>query len=201
MTTTTAGAIACPHCGAANAVGAQFCESCGKALPAATRSGPRVVGQNDLASTAAGVALQTDELHTQMKKASGALLAVAIIQTAFGALMYFLMRDAIQRGRVNGPVLLGTIFGIAALFWGLFIWARSNPFPAAIVGLVVYITLWVLDMVVAAVQASHSNAPGAAAASPFNGIVMRLIIIAVLFNAVKAGAKYRQLMRQQGDVA
>src|SRR5947209_2868350 len=118
MTTTTLGATACPHCGAANRVGAQFCESCGKALPAATRTGPRVVGEQDFAATAAGKALQTDELHKQMKKAAGALLAVAIIQTGFGLLLYFLLQTAIKQGRVNGPVLLGTVFGVAVLFWG-----------------------------------------------------------------------------------
>ena len=52
----------------------------------------------------------------QMKKATGALLTVAILQTAFGTLVYFLLQSAIQQGRVNGTVLFGTLYGVAALF-------------------------------------------------------------------------------------
>ena len=69
----------CPHCGALNPGGAAFCESCGKALPNLTPTGPRIVSGNQFATSTVGRELQADELHKTAKKASGALLAVAII--------------------------------------------------------------------------------------------------------------------------
>jgi hypothetical protein len=55
-----------------------------------------------------------------------------------------------------------------------------------------------LDVSVSVIQASRSPNNASATTSPFSGIIVRLIIIAILFNGVKAGVKYRQLMRQSG---
>src|SRR5947208_3619590 len=79
--------IVCPHCQATNAAGAQFCESCGKALPAAVSAGPRIIDSSSFASTAAGHKLQSDELQKLSKKASKALIAVAIIQTVIASII------------------------------------------------------------------------------------------------------------------
>lgn len=194
----TSAAVACPHCAAANTSSSRFCESCGLALPETDPSGPRIIGDADFASNPAGVAFQQDELAKQMKKATNALLIVAVIQTGFGFLLYFLLQRSVQQGKVNGPVLLGTLFGVAALFWILYFWAKQSPFPATVVGLVIYSTLWLADLTVSLIQMSHSQGNTTPGAGPFNGIILRIIIIAVLFNGVKAGAKYRQLMQQSG---
>jgi hypothetical protein len=195
---TTSAAIACPHCAADNTADSHFCQSCGLALPETNPTGPRIIGDADFASNPAGVALQQDELAKQIKKATNALLIVAVIQTGFGFLIYFLLQRSVQAGKVNGSVLLGTLFGVAALFWVLYFWAKQNPFPATLVGLVIYSTLWLADLTVGLMQMSHSHDTAATGSSPFNGIVLRIIIIGILFNGVKAGAKYRQLMQQSG---
>lgn len=95
-------------------------------------------------------------------------------------------------------VALAVIFGIAAIFFGLYFWARVNPLPAAIVGLVIYVTLWVLDIVLT--TAAMANAPAGSrqpGAGPFNGIIIRIIIIAILVRAIQAGSQHRKLLRQQ----
>ena len=87
---TQIGPITCPHCGAPNPSTGTFCESCGKALPSSVASSPRVTSSAaGFAGTDAGRSLQAAELHKQAKKAAGALLAVAIIQAAFGSLIVF----------------------------------------------------------------------------------------------------------------
>jgi hypothetical protein len=202
MTVGSPNTIACPHCRALNPVGSAFCESCGKALPTGATAGPRIIAGNQFATTAAGQKLQSDELEKQAKKAAGALLAVAVVQTAFGALVYFLLQNAGPQAAAAAQSTVVVVFGVAVIFWGLYFWARKAPFPAAIVGLVVYVTLWLLDLIVWAVAISnHPGAAGtgAAAAGPFNGIIIKIIIIAVLINAIKAGAKHRQLLRQQSS--
>ena len=159
-----------------------------------------MIADSDFASTAAGIALQQGELAKQMKKAASALLTVAILQTLFGFLMYFLLRTPIEEGRINGTIFLGTLFGIAALFWGLYFWARQNPFPATVVGFIVYVTLWALDFTVGVIQMSHAQANSpTAVSSPFNGIILKAIITVILFNGVKAGSKYRQIIQQTGN--
>jgi hypothetical protein len=139
--------------------------------------------------------LQADELRKLVRRASGALLAVAIIETIFGFL-----EDAILSQNPHTPVaqihiVVGVVFGIAVIFWGLFIWSRKSPLPAAIVGLVLYVSLWMLDLIVYLKKAG----PGQPAAGPFNGIIVKIIIVAVLIRAVQAGVKYRQITRQQGE--
>ena len=189
--------ISCPHCGAANATGATFCGSCGKALPAAQPTGPRIVASGALATTSAGIKLQSDELQKQLKKATGALLAVAIIQTVFAGVFYVLAQQASRTLQVNMPVAIGTILAIAVVFWGLYFWARVNPLPAAIVGLVVFVTLWAIDVVAGVIAMSRNPNARPIGAGPFNGIVIKIIIVVILVRAVQAGATYRKLVRQQ----
>ena len=199
--TTTAPGINCPHCGAPNPWGAAFCESCGKALPAAAPSGPRVVGGEAIASTAAGQQLQADQLHKQARRASGALLAVAIITTIVGVIIFALASQiSTPGGTAPGqtqviPVDRGAavvMLIVAAVFWGLYVWSRSQPLPAAIVGLVIYATLIIINVI------SHLSAIGQEGAPPGLGVgCIDIVIMVVLAQAISAGAQYRKLMRQQ----
>lgn len=193
----------CPHCGALNPAGSAFCESCGKALPAGAvggGGGPRLVTGDALAATSAGAKLQSDDLQRQAKKASGALLAVAIIQTIATIILGFVL-NRIRSGQ--GPMVLntGAVVGlavIAVLFWGLYFWSRRQPLPAAIVGLVVYLTLVAINVVTTI--AAQANAPSGSVRPGGIGIgCIDIIIIAVLAQAITAGLKYRRL-QQQGAV-
>jgi hypothetical protein len=188
--------VSCPHCSAANPAGSAFCESCGKALPGAISGSPRVVTSGAVASTSAGLKLQSDEAHKQAMKAANALLAVAIIQTILGGVVYAIMAS---NPRAQGmSVSLVVIFGVAALFWGLYIWARKNPLPAAIVGLAVYATLSLIDFVAGFAAMANSSGSDTALNNPLRGIVMKIIIIVVLVKAIQAGLLHRKLMQQQG---
>src|SRR5262249_16192426 len=133
--------VPCPHCGAANQRLSAFCEACGKALPSASPSGPRVVTDSVMPSTAAGLQMVGEELKKHLKKAKGALLTVAIIQTIFGALIIGVTKATLRDGQSLPPVLVITLVGVAVIFYGLYAWARRNPLPAAIVGLTLYVTL------------------------------------------------------------
>src|ERR1700677_1906075 len=128
----------CPHCGSSNSPGVSFCAACGKALPNLNSSGPLIVSGDQFASTASGQKLQADELHKQARKASGALLAVAIIQSLFLAFIFFMLIKAQGSAHMLVPPALVELGVIAAIFWGLYFWSRKSPFPAAIAGLVIY---------------------------------------------------------------
>lgn len=184
----TAVAVSCPHCGSDNEAGAAFCGHCGKALPSPTDNlGPRVIEGPALASTAAGRSLQSDELHKKAKSAAGALLAVAVLTTIGGVLLLvagqFLVGE--PEGQADEGVIqllaIGTL-GIAALYYGLWFWARRNPLPATLVGLVTY-------MSIIAINAAMDPA------TLIQGVLIKVIIIAVLIRGVRAGIQYRELQR------
>ena len=165
-----------------------------KGVAVAILLGSRVITGDAMASTPAGVKLQADELHKQVKKAANALLTVAIIQTIFAIIIYF----AVQNSGGNAVVAAGLLLAVAVVFWGLFFWARVNPLPAAIVGLVIYVTLWALDLLVWMMStASSTSGSNPGGAGPFNGIVIKILIVVMLGRAIKAGAMHRKLLRDQ----
>jgi hypothetical protein len=202
-----ADSFVCPHCGVESLFATAFCQSCGKALPSAQPSGPRIIGANEFAATASGKKLQIGELERQLKRASGALLAVAIIQTvvamiAFAAAQAVSNRASLETG--PGPeaaqkvLMVLTIVGcgVAAAFFCLYSWSQSQPLAAAIVGLVVYGTLIALNVFVAVSQASRQS--GLNGSTGMRGIGvgwMDLVIIGILIRAISAGSAHHRLLR------
>jgi hypothetical protein len=190
---TIASTIACPHCGAQNPATAAFCESCGKALPGAQRSGPRIVGANEMPTTAVGHQMVSDELTKTQKSASTALLVVAIIQIVIGGLLVLVRANAQTAAQSQLTVLMAAQLGVAALFWALWFWSRRAPLPASIVALIVYCTLVALNVVTSLKRLADNPD---AARGPFGGVgigIMDIIIIAVLARAIAAGLKHRRL--------
>jgi len=176
---------ACPHCGATNSGSSSFCQACGKALPSAARSGPRLVTAADMPASSAARQLVGEELQKHLKKAKGALLAVAILQTIVGLFIFAAVRASASNGGNNviSPVVAMIVLGIGVVYFGLYAWARRNPLPAAIVGLTLYITIHAVDAIAD---------PSALA----RGIILKIIIVAMLVQAIQAGIKYKRLMPQ-----
>jgi hypothetical protein len=175
--------ISCPHCNSENLADASFCDSCGKALPSSASAGPSVVTAKKPMSRLA-TRYVADDLKRQTKKAAGALLAVAILQVIGGTFIIVMMNS--NQVEVP-PVLYLVVYGVAVLFFGLFLWARKNPFPAAIAGLVLFVTVHGLDAVVD---------PKTLA----NGILVKIIIIAILIRAIGAGQKYNQISKSLAEI-
>jgi hypothetical protein len=190
--------VTCPHCGTANAAASQFCLSCGQALPSQYQAGPRVVDGTQFATTAAGQKLQGAELHKQAKKAAGALLAVSIIFSAVFAFTCWTLYDKhVLDLALRTPQFLA-VAAMVLVFWVLYFWARVQPLPAAIVGLVLYGTLIVIN--VARVMSSMNETgghPGGGGIGGFGVGFVDILIMVVLAQAITAGSKYRKLQQQQ----
>jgi hypothetical protein len=155
-------------------------------------TGPRIVSGPDLASTPAGQKLQADELHKTAKKARGALLAVAILATIGLAVIYFFLSKiaGITPEQITAALIQQGI--VVAVFWGLYIWSRSQPLPAAIIGLIAYCTIVVIN-VVSTLQLAAELRGG------FGGFgvgLLDIVIILVLARAITAGAQHRKLQAQ-----
>jgi hypothetical protein len=181
------------------------------------QAGPRVLYGDQAAVTTAGVHAQAEELKTQVKKAAQALMLVAVLTTLGAVLFGFLVFSITPR---PGQVMLITpvdvvISGVvAAIFWGLYFWARRNPLPAAIVGLVLYVTLTVVQFVTLAVVMSDlreqevqeareqglpppESKPGNPLGGGMCGIFIRVFIVMMLIQGITAGVKHRKLLKQQ----
>ncbi len=73
------------------------------------------------------------------KEASWALLALGVLQLAFGAMSALLPRLMGATTELQRPMLgFGTMLALAVAFLGLGFWARTRPVPAAFLGLVLY---------------------------------------------------------------
>ncbi len=205
--------VSCPHCGAANPSTAAFCESCGKALPSAVATGPRVVTAATMPQTALGQQVLEEELRKQTKKASIALGVVAGLTTA-GAILFAVLIFAIdppdgQPLPITGVDVVINLF-VAGIFWALFVWARKNPLPPAIVGLVLYITMTVLQIILLAMFVRDARAereamgivePAGSGASSsgmpgIGGLWLKIFIIVMFVQAIQAGVKHRKLKQQ-----
>ena len=210
---TVATTVSCPHCGAGNPSTAAFCATCGKALPSAVPTGPRVVTTETMPQTALGRQVLEEELRKQTKKASLALGIVAGLTTA-GALLFAVLIFAIdppagQPLPITGLDVALNLF-IAAIFWALFFWARKNPLPPAIVGLVLYITMTVLQIVLLmmlvrnerlereamGIEEPVGSGAGTSGMPGIGGIWLKIFIIIMFVQAIQAGVKHRKLKQQ-----
>jgi peptidoglycan/LPS O-acetylase OafA/YrhL len=149
-----------------------------------------VVTAGTSGASSTGRQLLGDELKKKMRKASGALLAVAILQTILGPVMLMMAKADAERKAGAGavfeiqPLAYAIVFGVAAAFFALYVWSRVQPFAAAIVGLVLFISIWLMDVIADPTMIAK-------------GILIKIIVIVVLVKAIQAGSEYRKLQDQQ----
>jgi hypothetical protein len=186
-------AIACPHCQSSNPGENTFCESCGKALPR-NSGGPRVVGGEAMPQSAAGQVLVGDELKKQMKKVFTTLLVVGILQVVVGGVLAAVASSRFSNSQVQ--LIMVVQFIVAGLFLGLAFWSRKAPLPASVVGLVLYCTLVILNVINSVSQIGNGQA-----GRGLGGIGigwLDIVVIAVLAQGIQAAIKYKKL-QQSGN--
>jgi hypothetical protein len=85
--------------------------------------------------------LELESAETQVRKARNALFVVAGL-----TLVVNLIQLASMDQLTTIPVIL--VIVVTAIFAGLALLTKKQPFTAIIIGLVVYVSLWILDIVV-----------------------------------------------------
>jgi len=111
------------------------------------------------------------------------LFAIAGMQFVCGLIALSIVPEKVAGGPVPAqamPFMMLIVVGIAVLFAGLGVWAWSQPLPAAIVGLVAYIVIFLLD-----VAGALSNGNPQALLS---GIFIKIGITAALVRCVTISA-------------
>lgn len=116
---------------------------------------------------------ESDEEAAIGRSGANALLAVTLLELVGTSVMFFVVAP-----RPPEPLELAFAYGIVAVFAGLHVWARSNPYPACITGLGLYITM-------------HALAALADPASLVRGIIVKVIVVGLLIKAITSIQRYR----------
>jgi hypothetical protein len=86
--------------------------------------------------------------------------------------------------RRDTAILYGAVLGgLGMLYFGIHLWAKRDPLPAAIAGLCLYLTPIAID---AAVEPS----------ALFRGIILKIAVITMLAKAIDAASKHRALSQR-----
>ena len=111
--------------------------------------------------------LEMQGYETGVKKARTALFVTA------GLLFVGELISVSLTGLTLTPALIGIALIESGIFVGLAFWTKTKPYTAIIVGLVIFIGLWILAIIA-------SGFMGA-----IGGIIIRIIIISYLISALK----------------
>jgi len=125
--------------------------------------------------------LELQSAETQIKKARNAIIAIAIL---------IIIGNLIVMAASNSFTTTGIIvmLGIAAVFTGLAFLTKRQPLTAIIIALVLFIALWVSDIVIAGVE------------NIYKGIVVRVIILYFLIKGIKHAREAERLRKEMVSV-
>lgn len=115
--------------------------------------------------------------ETGVRKARTALFATA------GLLFVGELISGALTGLTQMPLLIAIALIEAGIFIGLGFWTKTKPFTAIIVGLAIFIGLWILAIV------------GSGFRGAVGGIVVRIIIISYLISALKPAKAWEYAKR------
>lgn len=152
----------CPRCGAPQELTDRFCSACG--------ADPQVE-------------LEIAAFHgPALESARKWILAVGIIYV-----VSVIFTTAIAGISFTDPavrMVMGTALALCAIHIGLWVWAKTAPFPAAVVALVLFITVQVFSAVVEP-------------STMYKGLLIKVLFLVALIRAVKAGSEAQRLRAQR----
>lgn len=128
------------------------------------------------------------ELHIQafhqpaLESARKWILAVGIIYVVSALLVTAMAGDMMLDEDRN--FLFGVSLALCAIHVGLWQWAKTAPFPAAVVALVLFITVQLINAVLDP-------------SSLYKGIIIKVLFLVALIKAVQAGSQANRLRGQR----
>ena len=175
----------CPECQSpvsASEIEFRTCEACGARLPASRHEEDEEPRERRPNRRTAQLRSEPDpESHDVLmkqakKQASVTLFVVAALMMVCGSIAVAFLGN--QEGAAPEEIAIGVVLviGMAAVFAGLGFWAMFMPVPPAIIGLVFFVGITVLDFV---------GDPAMAV----KGIFLRIIIIVMLVKAINTAVK------------
>jgi hypothetical protein len=190
----------CGRCAAVMAPGERFCAACGAAIDGAspvtppprdpdestpiTRARKWLLAISILTLLTGGFfyIYQRGELEKQIRDAEaqtshmGPAERDAMLQNQIG----MTWAEAIKHDRGQLNLLLGANLALAAIYFGLFYWARRNALAATVIALLLFITVHAISAVLDPKTLMY-------------GILVKVLFIAALVAAISAAQRERKL--------
>jgi hypothetical protein len=118
--------------------------------------------------------LEIQGYETAIRKARNALIATAIL-VFIGELV-----SAGAAGIGITPEVIGIALVEAGIFAALAFWTRKKPYSAILIGLILFVLMWVASIVINGTQGI------------FSGIIIRVVVIVYLARALKDAKAWEQ---------
>lgn len=150
----------CGHCQAELTEGTKFCEKCGKEVGG--------IDEDVIAL----------KLVPKLKKARGWILGIGILYAVSALLMVAI--SGVPWSIPEVKILLATNFALFAIHIGLWFWAKTAPFAAAVVALALFLTVHLVNAIIEP-------------ASLVRGILIKILFLIALAQAISAGLEVRRL--------
>jgi hypothetical protein len=203
-----ASAVRCPKCRGWVAKGEKFCSACGAKIPsradrirAAHRSKERQETQQNVnrgrrwmlivaVLTLFGGVFSyfsgTSEVDKKLREAEASFKGVTPAErdAQLKEEMGMTWQEVVDRAHGLVTMEAAALAGLGVIYMGLWWWAQTNAFAAALIALLLYVS-WML-------VAALINP-----ASLLMGIIVKVVIIAALSSAVSAGYRQRALGRRR----
>lgn len=134
--------------------------------------------ENEIADYYDGVKQQEIQAHESgIKKARTALFVTAAL-VLVGELI------SISAAGVGFPPLVIAVIAVeVGIFVALAFWTKTKPYSAIIIGIIVFILMWILAIMVNGGKGIYS------------GVVVKIIILVILFKALKDAKAWQELKK------
>ena len=163
--------LTCGNCAYEMPPRSNYCEACG--TPLVGTPGPERLADE----------VEAEFLFMQVQRARVVLLLVATLQLVFGGL------HAAEQAAGATPREFAAdwavALGVPAVFFFLAWWCERSPLAAALVGLVVFVTL-------------HGAAAAVDPSTLATGLFLKLVVVTALLQAIAWGVKFRAFRAERG---
>jgi len=156
-------ATTCNKCKASMATRERFCPSCG--------------ADREVEWQVAGLEM------TKLAKARKWILGIGVWYLISGAILLLILRKQYGTDEQRN-IILATSGGLFAIHVGLYFWAKTAPLAAAVVSLLLFVTL-------------HTANAAMDPSTIYKGIVIKVLFVLVLAKAIQAGYEIQRLRNQR----
>lgn len=156
---------------------ATTCNKCKAEMGARERYCPSCGADREVEWKVAGLEM------TKLAKARNWILGIGVWYVISGAIVYLIMRKELATD-ADRNMLLGTTAVLFVLHVGLYFWAKFAPLAAAVVALLLFITVHAAN---AAVDPS----------TIYKGMVIKVAFVLILAKAIQAGLEIHRMRNQR----
>ncbi len=156
-------ATTCNKCKAAMTAREQYCPSCG--------------ADREVEWKVAGLEM------TKLASARKWILGIGVWYLISGAIMLLVLRKQLATDEARNLVLV-TSAGLFVIHVGLYFWAKTAPLAAAVVSLLLFVTL-------------HTANAALDPSTIWKGLVIKVAFILVLYKAIQAGLEIHRMRNQR----